>query len=573
MKGIAASPGIVIAKVFKFEKPDIMIDHNTISEKETRAEVQRFNKAKLKTKNQLSDIAKKTLAAMGKEESKIFDAQIMVAEDPMFQQQIEQNINDKRLKAEAALDLAVKTFSAMFESLEDEYMRERAADIKDVGLRILYNLANVEIVSLNHLDAQVVIVAEDLTPSDTAQMDTEKVRGFVTNAGGRTSHTAIMARTLEIPAVVGTKEITSIVKGEETIIVDGIEGVVIVNPTEEELNVFQEKRQAYIEKIKALEKIKQLPAVTRDGRKAQLAANIGTPKDVQGALKSGAEGVGLYRTEFLYMNRTALPTEDEQFEAYKAVAVAMKDRPVIIRTLDIGGDKALSYMNFPKELNPFLGWRAVRMCLDRPDIFKTQLRAILRASDEGNLAIMYPMITGMNEIHRANELLETAKEELREKDTPFDEDIKIGIMIETPAAAVIADQLIEKVDFFSIGTNDLTQYTLAVDRGNEKIAHLYQPLHPAVLHLVKRIIDASHRAGKWTGLCGELAGDERAAILLLGMGLDEFSMSAVSIPKVKKMIRNASFREAQKLVEQVLEMGTAEAVKDCLDRFLKIRGL
>ncbi|MCG8499112.1 MAG: phosphoenolpyruvate--protein phosphotransferase, partial [Firmicutes bacterium] len=263
----------------------------------------------------------------------------------------------------------------------------------------------------------------------------------------------------------------------------------------------------------------------------------------------------------------------EQFEAYKAVAVAMKDRPVIIRTLDIGGDKALSYMNFPKELNPFLGWRAVRMCLDRPDIFKTQLRAILRASDEGNLAIMYPMITDMNEIHRANELLETAKEELREKDTPFDEDIKIGIMIETPAAAVIADQLIEKVDFFSIGTNDLTQYTLAVDRGNEKIAHLYQPLHPAVLHLVKRIIDASHRAGKWTGLCGELAGDERAAILLLGMGLDEFSMSAVSIPKVKKMIRNASFREAQKLVEQVLEMGTAEAVKDCLDKFLKIRDL
>lgn len=566
MRGIAASPGIAIGKAFLFEKAEVVIDSSPINEEKIQDEIIRFNDAKLKTKSQLLDIEQKTLETMGESEAKIFKAHIMVLEDPTLQMQVEENIIKKKLNAEAALDNAIKEISAMFSNIDDEYLKERLVDIKDVGTRILYNLAGIENITLNDLNEEVIIISKDLTPSDTAQMDLEKVRGFVTDTGGRTSHTAIMARSLEIPAVVGTKNATSAIKGCEIIIVDGIDGLVIVNPTENEIKVFEEKRQKYLQEVKNLEEMIDLPAVTVDNKRVELAANIGTPKDIDNALKNGAEGIGLYRTEFLYMDRNSLPSEDEQFEAYKEVALKMGNRPVIIRTLDIGGDKELPYIDFPKELNPFLGWRAIRMCLDKSDIFRMQLKAILRASNYGNLRIMYPMITSLTEVNRANEMLASAKEELKEKGIPFNEKIKVGIMIETPAAAVTADKLAEAVDFFSIGTNDLTQYTLAVDRGNEKIAHLFQPLHPAVLQLIKQIIDASHKAGKWTGMCGELAGNESAAIVLLGMGLDEFSMSPVSLPKIKQIIRKVSFEDAQNVAKKVLDFKTSEEIVEYMDK-------
>lgn len=566
MRGIAASPGIAIGKAFLLEKSEVVIDSSPISEGKIQDEIIRFNDAKLKTKSQLLDIEQKTLETMGESEAKIFKAHIMVLEDPTLQMQVEENIIKKTLNAEAALDNAIKDISAMFANIDDEYIKERLVDIKDVGTRILYNLAGIENIALNNLKEEVIIISKDLTPSDTAQMDLEKVRGFVTDMGGRTSHTAIMARSLEIPAVVGTKNATSAIKGSEIVIVDGIDGLVIVNPTENEIKVFEEKRQKYLQEVKNLEEMIDLPAVTVDHKRVELAANIGTPKDIDNALKNGAEGIGLYRTEFLYMDRNSLPSEDEQFEAYKEVALKMGNRPVTIRTLDIGGDKELPYIDFPKELNPFLGWRAIRMCLDKSDIFRMQLKAILRASNYGNLRIMYPMITSLTEVNRANEMLASAKEELKEKGIPFNEKIKVGIMIETPAAAVTADKLAEVVDFFSIGTNDLTQYTLAVDRGNEKIAHLFQPLHPAVLQLIKQIIDASHKAGKWTGMCGELAGDESAAIVLLGMGLDEFSMSPVSLPKIKQIIRKFSFEDAQNIAKKVLDFKTNEEIVEYMGK-------
>jgi len=561
-KGIAASPGIIVGKVFTFLEKEIVVDRGALSVDKVEEELDRLEKALEETKTQLDAIKEKTARELGNEKAEIFEAHIMILYDAVLIDDIKDQIENKLCKAEYALTQVLEKHIEMFSQIEDEYLKERATDIKDVGNRLLRNLLGQTLQSLADITEEVVVVAKDLTPSDTALMNKKYVKAFATDVGGRTSHTAIMARSLEIPAVVGLGDITEKVKNGDYIIVDGLEGVVYVNPDESILQDYrarQEKHRLYIDGLKAF---KALPAKTKDGaRRVELSANIGNPQDCQGALANGAEGVGLYRTEFLYMDRSSLPNEEEQLDAYKIAAETMNPFPVIIRTLDIGGDKKLAYLEMPDELNPFLGWRAIRMCLDRTDILKTQLRAILRASHYGKIRIMYPMISNIEEIRKANAILKQAKDELDQEKIPYDNQLQVGIMIEIPSAAVIADLLAKEVDFFSIGTNDLIQYTIAVDRMNQKISHLYDPFHPAVLRLIKNVIDASHQAGKWTGMCGEMAGEVMAAPILLGMGLDEFSMSAMSIPHVKKIIRSMSYEEAQEMARQVLNMEDSEKIK------------
>jgi len=569
LKGIAASPGISIGEALIYSKQELKIENIKINVCEVEDEIKRFEKAKDETKAQLEMIKDKAEQTMSEKEAQVFKAHIMVLEDATLYKKITNNIMQNMLSAEAACEKAMNDICIILENLKDDYMRERAVDIKDVVSRLISNLAGINNLCLNDLERDVIVVCEDLTPSDTMQMDLDKILGVVTDIGGRTSHTAIIARTLEIPAVVGSRIATCKISNGDLIIVDGISGEVIINPKENEIKFYSKKREDYLLHTKELEELKNIPTVTKDFRKLELCANIGSPKDIEGAIRNDAEGVGLYRTEFLYMDRKCFPTEDEQFEAYKEVALKMGNKPVIIRTLDIGGDKELSYINFEKEQNPFLGWRAIRMCLDMPEVLKVQLRAILKASHYGNLLIMYPMITGIEEIRKANKILEEAKGELLQENISFDEKVKVGIMIETPAAALMSDKLIKEVDFFSIGTNDLTQYTLAVDRGNEKISNLYQPFHPAVLRLIKKVIDASHSEGKWTGMCGEMAGNEKAALLLLGMGLDEFSMSSISILKVRKVLLNSSFEEMKIISEKVLELDSVDEVIEFIDKGYK----
>ncbi len=493
----------------------------------------------------------------------------MLASDPELIEGVENMIKTELITADNAVNKVIEQNASVMESLNDEYLKERAVDLRDVGSRIINNLLGVKSVNLSELDEQVVVIAKDLTPSDTATMKKEMVLGFATDVGGRTSHTAIMARSLEIPAVVGLGNVTSQVNNGDTIIVDGLEGVVIVNPDENTINEYKAKKENYDKKVEKLKKLKDLPAITPDGKKVMLAANIGTPKDVKSALANGAEGVGLFRTEFLYMDRTTLPTEEEQFEAYKEVAEKMEGRPVTIRTLDIGGDKELPYLDMPKEMNPFLGYRAIRLCLDRTDIFKTQLRAILRASAYGNIHIMYPMISSIEDVRKANIVLNEVKAELDKEGIKYDKNIKVGIMVEIPSAAVTADILAKEVDFFSIGTNDLTQYTLAVDRMNEHVKDYYQPFNPAILRLIKFVIDAAHKEGKFAAMCGEMAGDPLATVILLGLGLDEFSMSATSIPTVKNIIRNVEYERAKEIAERVLNIAEAEKIQKMMEDIIK----
>lgn len=569
-QGIAASPGIEIGKAFVLKEVEIKIDTANIDEEKIVGEIKRLEEGIAKSREQLIKIREKAERELGKDKAQIFDAHIMVLDDPMFMDEIREKIKSERITAENAISQVAKKYVDMFNSMEDEYLKERAADIKDVSERLIKNVLGIPIQSLADLAEEVIVIARDLTPSDTAQMDKEKVKAFATDMGGRTSHTAIMARSLEIPAVVGLGSISNEVSEGDTVIVDGNKGIVLVNPSEDTLRQYTELKLEYQRYKEELKKLKDLPAETKDGkRRVELAANIGTPKDVKGALEHGAEGIGLYRTEFLYMDRETLPDEEEQFRAYKEVAEAMYPRPVIIRTLDIGGDKKLPFLEMPEELNPFLGWRAIRMCLDNPELFKVQLRAILRASHYGKIKIMYPMISSVTELRRANAILKEAKDELRREGIPFDENLEVGIMVEIPSAAVTADILAKEVDFFSIGTNDLIQYTLAVDRMNEKIANLYEPFHPAVLRLIKNVIDASHRAGKWTGMCGEMAGDPLAAPILLGMGLDEFSMSATSISQVKKVIRSLTFEQAKKIADKALEMESPAEIREMLNKVLE----
>lgn len=569
-QGIAGSPGIAIGKAYIYTKEEIAINRSAIAADQAGSEVARLNSAIDSTSEQLNAIRKKALAESGEEQAKIFDAHIAILHDPALCTDITQMITDESISVTYAVEKVVGQYSSLFEAMDDEYMRERAADIRDIGDRLLRNLTGVAVDELADLDSQVIIVTEDLTPSDTANLDKNLIKGFVTKLGGRTSHAAIIARTLEIPAVMGLGETLAGISDGDMLVVDGNSGEVYVNPESQLIATYEERLRRYNVLQAELKELCSVPAVTTDGKSVEIAVNIGSPKDIDSALTWGAEGVGLYRTEFLYIDKDRLPNEEEQFKAYKVVAEKLGGKPLIIRTLDIGGDKELKCVQLPKEMNPFLGYRAIRICLDRVDIFRTQLRAILRASAYGNVLIMYPMISGIEELRAANDILRDVKEELNKEGVSFDQDIKVGIMVEIPSAAIMAEALIKEADFFSIGTNDLCQYTLAVDRGNERISNLYQPLHPAVLRLIKNVIEVSHRHGKFTGMCGELAGDPLATIILLGMGLNEFSMSAASIPLVKKIIRSISYQEAQAAADLVLSMTTIEEIVEYC-KTLKLR--
>lgn len=569
ISGILASPGIAFGKALLLKEDEIVIDRKKISADKVDQEVERFLSGRAKASAQLEAIKTKAGETFGEEKEAIFEGHIMLLEDEELEQEIIALIKDKHMTADAAAHEVIEGQATALEELDDEYLKERAADVRDIGKRLLRNILGLAIIDLSAIQEEVILVAADLTPSETAQLNLQKVLGFITDEGGRTSHTSIMARSLELPAIVGTGSVTAQVKNGDYLILDAVNNQVYVNPTNdviEQLRAVQE--QVATEKAE-LAKLKDLPAITLDGHQVEVCANIGTVRDVEGAERNGAEGVGLYRTEFLFMDRDALPTEEEQFAAYKAVAEACGSQAVIVRTMDIGGDKELPYMNFPKEENPFLGWRAVRIAMDRKEILRDQVRAILRASAFGKLRIMFPMIISVEEVRALRKEIEIYKQELRDEGKAFDESIEIGVMVETPAAATIARHLAKEVDFFSIGTNDLTQYTLAVDRGNDMISHLYQPMSPSVLNLIKQVIDASHAEGKWTGMCGELAGDERATLLLLGMGLDEFSMSAISIPRIKKIIRNTNFEDAKVLAEQALAQPTTDELMTLVNKFIE----
>ncbi|MGI9275039.1 MAG: phosphoenolpyruvate-protein phosphotransferase PtsI [Endozoicomonas sp.] len=565
--GIIASSGVAIGKAFVLKEVDIQISEVALDSSEVQSEVARFKSARQQTVVQLEAIRDKAAAKLGEEEAEVFEGHILVATDEELEGEVVGAI--KGLKpADAALDEAIRANVSMLEELDDPYLRERVADIKDVGRRMLKNLLGIEVASLEEVEEGSIIIADDLTPSETSQIDLKRVWGFVTNIGGRTSHSAIMARSLELPAIVGAKVATDRIQNGDQVVIDAINNKVLVNPDAEAMDYYHTLQKKLVEERQELSKLKDLPCETKDGKAFEVCANIGTVKDVEGAERHGAEGVGLYRTEFLFMDRTQMPTEEEQFMAYKAVAEAMTDRSVVIRTLDIGGDKDLPYLDLPQELNPFLGWRAIRMCFDKPEILNTQLRAIFRASAFGKLKIMFPMVISVEEVRRLKNMVAEVKSSLKEEGVAYDDAVEVGIMVETPAAVMVADLLIEEMDFFSIGTNDLTQYILAVDRGNEMIADLYDPMAPSVLRAIKRVVDCSHAAGKWAGMCGEMAGDERAALILAGLGLDEFSMSATSIPRVKKALRAQSFEQLKVLAEEAVNQPTTEDVKSLLDAFI-----
>ncbi|EAG6894006.1 phosphoenolpyruvate--protein phosphotransferase [Listeria monocytogenes] len=565
LKGIAASDGIAIAKAYLLVEPDLSYEKTEVTDVES--EVKRFESALEVSRTELSMIREKAAKDLGEDKAQIFDAHLLVLNDPELTGPIEESIKNSKTNAETALQETTDMFIGMFESMDNEYMRERAADIKDVRKRVLSHLLGVTIPNPALIDEEVVVVAADLTPSDTAQLNRNFVKGFVTDIGGRTSHSAIMARSLEIPAVVGTKEVTASVAKNDIVIIDGLEGNVIIHPTEEQIAHYEKIKSDFALQQAEWDKLKNEKTVSKDGVHVELAANIGTPNDLEGVISNGGEAVGLYRTEFLYMGRDNFPTEEEQFEAYKAVVSGMDGKSVVVRTLDIGGDKTLPYLELPEEMNPFLGFRAIRLCFANEELFRTQLRALLRASVYGNLKIMFPMIATVNEFRQARDILLDEKAKLKAAGTEVSDSIELGIMIEIPAAAVLADQFAKEVDFFSIGTNDLIQYTMAADRMNERVSYLYQPYNPSILRLVKMVIDASHKEGKWTGMCGEMAGDQTAVPLLLGLGLDEFSMSASSILKSRSLIKRLDQSEMVKLAEEALNKSTAEEVVDLVEKY------
>ena len=562
LKGIAASAGVSIAKAYKLESPKVEI---VKKEGDPVIEVEKFNAALEKTKTDIEGVKERAAARLSEEELAVFDAHLMMAGDPEFASQIVGMIENDKVNAEYAADTVANQMVAMFESMDNDYFRERAADIKDVTYRLKCNLLGLTIPDLSSISEDSIIVAYDLTPSDTAQLNTF-VKGFATSIGGKTSHSAIMANSLEIPAVVGCGDILSAVEHGDTLILDALDGEVFVNPDEETIKKYEAKAKAYAEEKEALKVLVNAESVTTDGHKVELAGNIGGFKDVEGVLKNGGEGVGLFRTEFLYMDNDHFPTEEEQFEAYKAVLEGMQGRRVVVRTLDIGGDKKLSYFEFPEEMNPFLGYRAIRLCLDRTDIFRTQLRALIRASVYGRLCIMFPMIATVKEFCDAKAIYEEEKAKLIAEGVKVADNIEVGMMVEIPAAAVNADNFAKHADFFSIGTNDLIQYSMAADRMSEHVSYLYQPYNPSVLRLIKMTIDGAHKEGKWAGMCGAMAGEPYAVPLLLGMGLDEFSMSATQILKARKMVNGLSKDEAAKLADEALKLATAEEVLDLVKK-------
>lgn len=569
IKGIGASPGIAIGKALVLEHKEMVIEKK--ENVSVEVEVEKLNSAVDTSKKELSAVKEKVAKELGEEEAEIFGAHLLVLEDPEFIGEAENKIKNESLNAEYALNEVKDMFVSIFESMDNDYMRERAADVKDVTNRVLRHILGIKIIDLSNLSDEVVLIAHDLTPSDTATMDKKKVLGFLTNIGGRTSHTAIMSRTLEIPAIVGLSDVTDKVKDSDMIVFDGDKGIVIVNPEEDVIAEYQEKKRIFEEDKKALELLKGQPSVTTDGKHVELAGNIGTPNDLEGLINNDAEGVGLYRTEFLYMDSDEFPSEEIQFEAYKKVLEGMKGKPVVIRTLDIGGDKKLSYFEMEEEMNPFLGYRAIRLCLDRTDIFKTQLRALFRASVYGKLRIMFPMISSLEELLAAKAICEEVKSDLKAEGIGYSDDVEIGMMIEIPSAAVISDVLAKHVDFFSIGTNDLIQYTCAVDRMNQKISYLYNQFNPAVLRLIKMVIKNAHTEGKWVGMCGESAGDQMMIPILLGFGLDEFSMSPISILRARRLINSVSEKDMQALSDKVLEFGTAKEIESYMKDFIARR--
>lgn len=567
ISGIAASAGIAIAKAFVLQNPELTIEKKSIED--SSQEIERFQSALEKSKEELTVIKDKANEELGEDKAAIFAAHLLVLSDPELVDAVKQKIESEKVNAESAMNDVSSMFIDMFEQMDNEYMKERAADIRDVSKRVLAHLLDVQFATPASISEEVVILAEDLTPSDTAQLNRKFVKGFATDIGGRTSHSAIMSRSMEIPAVVGTKTITEKVENGVMIIIDGLDGQVIVDPTEDEIAAYQEKQQQYQQQKEEWAKLVNEKTLSADNVQVELAANIGTPADVKGVLENGAEGVGLYRTEFLYMGRDQLPTEEEQYKAYKEVLEKMEGKPVVIRTLDIGGDKELPYLNLPKELNPFLGFRAIRLCLEEQDIFRTQLRALLRASTFGNLKIMFPMIATLEEFRSAKSILIEEKEKLVKEGIEVSENIEVGIMVEIPSTAVMADTFAKEVDFFSIGTNDLIQYTMAADRMNEQVSYLYQPYSPAILRLVKMVIDAAHKEGKWTGMCGEMAGDPIAIPILLGLGLDEFSMSATSVLPARSQIRGLSKEKISAHIDEILQMDTMKDVVEFVEKNFK----
>ena len=561
LQGIAASDGIAIAKVYTLTEPDLSF--TKISVEDTDNEISRLEKALEVSTKEIELIKETALKNLGEEEAQVFEAHLMVLSDPELVGQVKDAITSQKVNAEHALKEVSDMFISIFAGMEDNpYMQERAADIRDVSKRILANLLGVKIPSPATIKDEVVVVAGDLTPSDTAQLNRKYVKAFVTDIGGRTSHSAIMARSLEIPAIVGTKEITSLAKDGDLIIIDGLSGDVFLNPSEDVVAEYRAKAEAFAAQQAEWEKLKDADTFTKDGHQVELAANIGTPKDLEGVIHNGAEGVGLYRTEFLYMDSHDMPTEEDQFEAYKAVLEGMNGKPVVVRTMDIGGDKELPYLPLPHEMNPFLGYRAIRISLNEPEMFRTQLRALLRASVYGKLRIMFPMIATLNDFRGAKALLEEEKAKLVAEGVAVSDDIQVGIMIEIPAAAVLAHQFAKEVDFFSIGTNDLIQYTMAADRMNERVSYLYQPYNPSILTLIKHVIDSAHKEGKWAGMCGEMAGDQTAVPLLVGLGLDEFSMSASSVLKTRSLISKLTLEEMKALADKAInECATVQEVE------------
>ncbi|MHC5218606.1 phosphoenolpyruvate--protein phosphotransferase [Enterococcus sp. LJL128] len=571
LKGIAASDGVAIAKAYLLVQPDLSFSKTSVED--TAVEEARLDDALAKSTVELQAIREKAAQSLGEEEAQVFDAHLMVLADPEMIGQIKQNIQDNKVNAEAGLKEVTDMYIGMFEAMDDNaYMQERAADIRDVAKRVLAHLLGVTLPNPSMINEEVIVVAHDLTPSDTAQLDRTYVKAFVTDIGGRTSHSAIMARSLEIPAIVGTMEITAKVKAGDILAVNGIDGDVILDPTDAEKADFEAKGKAYADLKAEWEKLKNAKTETADGKHFELAANIGTPKDLEGVHNNGGEAIGLYRTEFLYMDSPDFPTEEDQYEAYKAVLEGMDGKPVVVRTMDIGGDKELPYLQLPHEMNPFLGYRALRISLSEQgdDMFRTQMRALLRASVHGNLRIMFPMVATLKEFRAAKKIFDEEKQKLVSEGSTVSDTIQVGIMIEIPAAAVIADKFAKEVDFFSVGTNDLIQYTMAADRMNERVSYLYQPYNPSILRLIKNVIDAAHAEGKWAGMCGEMAGDQTAVPLLVGMGLDEFSMSATSILKTRSLMKRLDTTKMAELADRALnECDTMEEVVELVEEYTK----
>ena len=564
--GIAVSPGVCRGRVVVLGKSHVTAAQRIIPESQIPTEIQRFEKALVQTRQQLLEVQRRLAGKAGDEHAGIFEAHLLVLDDPEVNNAVLQLVQNEKVNVEYAYQTIAGRYADSLAAMEDEYLRERAADLRDIATRVLHNLLGLaDDGDLRHLLKEPsIVVAHDLAPSQTAQMDRDQVLGFATDVGSRTSHTAIMARSMQIPAIVGLKTITSALSTGDYVLLDGVNGVIIVNPTEQTLFEYGQLAQRQKSLDEKLRDLLPQPAVTLDGHRVILSGNIEHPDDSEAILKSGAEGVGLFRTEYLFINQEELPTEEQQYQAYRAVAAALNPAPVVIRTMDLGGDKFQAHTEVPDEMNPFLGWRAIRFCLEERDVFRAQLRAILRASAEGNLKMMYPMVSGLDELNRANALLEECKGELRASNTAFDEKMEVGIMVETPSAALTADALARRVKFFSIGTNDLIQYSLAVDRTNEKIAHLYEPTHPAIVRLIKLTVDAAHQAGIWVGVCGEMAGDPVLVPLLLGLGVDELSAAPPTVPQIKFVIRRLKLSEARELAAFALSCeSSAEILDQC----------